>query len=152
MANLIGAEGDGLDFTYEWFRYERLMIAARCCGAAERLIEEAKLLALTGNHPENPTLSLPSRIVLGSGQKKIAVFGPFPEIEDELIAPHRDFGIKITLEPREQGGPEPVGQRKPFVVSRDGVCKLGELSLDIADVFISQGRLSAHLGVKSFVD
>ena len=28
-------------FTCEWFRYERLMIAARCCGAAERLIDEA---------------------------------------------------------------------------------------------------------------
>ena len=27
-------------FTYAWFRRERLMIAARCCGAAERLIEE----------------------------------------------------------------------------------------------------------------
>jgi acyl-CoA dehydrogenase len=40
-ANLIGEEGDGLSFTYEWFRYERLMIAARCCGAAERLIGEA---------------------------------------------------------------------------------------------------------------
>jgi alkylation response protein AidB-like acyl-CoA dehydrogenase len=44
-ANLIGEEGDGLDFTYEWFRYERLMIAARCCGAAERLIEEATAFA-----------------------------------------------------------------------------------------------------------
>jgi alkylation response protein AidB-like acyl-CoA dehydrogenase len=44
-ANLIGDEGDGLDFTYEWFRYERLMIAARCCGAAERLIEEATAFA-----------------------------------------------------------------------------------------------------------
>jgi acyl-CoA dehydrogenase len=44
-ANLIGAEGDGLSFTYEWFRYERLMIAARCCGAAERLIEEATAFA-----------------------------------------------------------------------------------------------------------
>jgi tRNA(Arg) A34 adenosine deaminase TadA len=53
--------------------------------------EEAKLLALTGNHPENPTLSLRSSIVLGSGQKKIEVLGPFPEIEDELLAPHRDF-------------------------------------------------------------
>ncbi len=46
-ANLIGEEGDGLDFTYEWFRYERLMIAARCCGAAERLIEEATAFAKT---------------------------------------------------------------------------------------------------------
>ena len=40
-SHLIGEEGDGLDFTYAWFRYERLMIAARCCGAMERLIEEA---------------------------------------------------------------------------------------------------------------
>jgi acyl-CoA dehydrogenase len=44
-SNLVGGEGDGLDFTYEWFRYERLMIAARCCGAAERLIEEATAFA-----------------------------------------------------------------------------------------------------------
>ena len=45
VSNRIGDEGDGLDFTYEWFRYERLMIAARCCGAAERLIEEATAFA-----------------------------------------------------------------------------------------------------------
>jgi alkylation response protein AidB-like acyl-CoA dehydrogenase len=30
-----------MDFAFAWFRRERLMIAARCCGAAERLIEEA---------------------------------------------------------------------------------------------------------------
>lgn len=44
-ANRIGGEGDGMDFTYAWFRRERLMIAARCCGAAERLIEEAAAFA-----------------------------------------------------------------------------------------------------------
>jgi len=44
-SQLIGAEGDGMSFTYAWFRYERLMIAARCCGAAERLIEEATAFA-----------------------------------------------------------------------------------------------------------
>jgi acyl-CoA dehydrogenase len=44
-ANLIGGEGDGLGFTYEWFRRERIMIAARCCGAARRLIEEAQAFA-----------------------------------------------------------------------------------------------------------
>lgn len=43
--NLIGNEGDGMDFAYAWFRRERLMIAARCCGAAERLIEEAGAFA-----------------------------------------------------------------------------------------------------------
>ena len=45
VSNLIGEEGDGLGFTYEWFRYERLMIAARCCGAAERLVDEATAFA-----------------------------------------------------------------------------------------------------------
>jgi acyl-CoA dehydrogenase len=43
--NLVGEEGDGMRYTYEWFRYERLMIAARCCGAAERLIDEATAFA-----------------------------------------------------------------------------------------------------------
>lgn len=37
----VGAEGDGMTFAHEWFRYERLMIAARCLGAAARLIDEA---------------------------------------------------------------------------------------------------------------
>jgi tRNA(Arg) A34 adenosine deaminase TadA len=29
--------------------------------------EETKLLDLSGDHPENPTINLPSRVVLGSG-------------------------------------------------------------------------------------
>ena len=48
------SEGDGMAFAYEWFRYERLMIAARCCGAAERLIEEATAFAqqrIVGGQP-----------------------------------------------------------------------------------------------------
>ncbi|GHF43114.1 nucleoside deaminase [Seohaeicola zhoushanensis] len=53
--------------------------------------EESQLLALTGDHAENPTMSLPARSVLGSGQKTIDVAGPFPELEEELLAPHRDF-------------------------------------------------------------
>jgi alkylation response protein AidB-like acyl-CoA dehydrogenase len=44
-ANRIGAEGDGMAFTRDWFRYERLMIGARCCGAAARLIDEATAFA-----------------------------------------------------------------------------------------------------------
>lgn len=44
-ANRLGAEGDGMRYSYEWFRYERLMIAARCCGAAARLIDEATAFA-----------------------------------------------------------------------------------------------------------
>jgi acyl-CoA dehydrogenase len=44
-ANLVGEEGDGMRYAYAWFRYERLMIAARSCGAAERLIDEATAFA-----------------------------------------------------------------------------------------------------------
>jgi alkylation response protein AidB-like acyl-CoA dehydrogenase len=40
-ANRLGDEGGGMDYTHSWFRRERLMIAARDCGAAARLIEEA---------------------------------------------------------------------------------------------------------------
>lgn len=45
--NRIGKEGDGMQYTRRWFRHERLMIAARCCGAAARLIEEATEFART---------------------------------------------------------------------------------------------------------
>lgn len=45
VENLVGAEGDGMTFSHDWFRFERLMIAARCCGSAERLIEEATAFA-----------------------------------------------------------------------------------------------------------
>jgi acyl-CoA dehydrogenase len=45
IAHLIGAEGDAMRFAHEWFRYERLMIAARSLGAAERLIKEATAFA-----------------------------------------------------------------------------------------------------------
>jgi alkylation response protein AidB-like acyl-CoA dehydrogenase len=44
-ANLVGAEGDGMRFAYEWFRFERLMVAARCLGAAGRLTEEMTAFA-----------------------------------------------------------------------------------------------------------
>jgi alkylation response protein AidB-like acyl-CoA dehydrogenase len=44
-ANLVGAEGDGMAFAYEWFRFERLMVAARCLGAAERLTAEMTAFA-----------------------------------------------------------------------------------------------------------
>jgi tRNA(Arg) A34 adenosine deaminase TadA len=53
--------------------------------------EEGALLALTGGHPENPTLSLPCREVFARGQKTIEVIGPVPDVADEMIATHRGF-------------------------------------------------------------
>jgi acyl-CoA dehydrogenase len=42
---LVGTEADGMSFVYEWFRFERLMVAARCLGAAQRLLDEATAFA-----------------------------------------------------------------------------------------------------------
>jgi acyl-CoA dehydrogenase len=39
-ANLVGDEGGGMLYSREWFRFERLMVAARCTGAGSRLVEE----------------------------------------------------------------------------------------------------------------
>jgi acyl-CoA dehydrogenase len=43
--NRLGEEGEGMSFTHSWFRRERLMIAARCCGAMARMIEEVTAFA-----------------------------------------------------------------------------------------------------------
>jgi acyl-CoA dehydrogenase len=44
-AHLVGAEGDGMSFAYEWFRFERMMVAARCLGGAQRLVDEMTAFA-----------------------------------------------------------------------------------------------------------
>ncbi len=41
----VGKPGAGMAYTHSWFRHERLMIGARSCGAAARLIEEATKFA-----------------------------------------------------------------------------------------------------------
>lgn len=52
-------------------------------------LSEERLLALTGNHPENPTLRLPCREVFARGQRTIKVIGPL--LEDEAAAVHAGF-------------------------------------------------------------
>ncbi len=54
-------------------------------------MSEARLLELTGNHAENPTLDLPCRELFARGQKALQVLGPFAEVEDEIAAMHRSF-------------------------------------------------------------
>lgn len=44
-------------------------------------LSEHALLSLTGDHPENPTFSLPCREVFARGQRQITVFGPMLETE-----------------------------------------------------------------------
>ena len=52
---------------------------------------ETTLLALTGDNPQNPTMSLSCRDVFAAGQKDIEVVGPFPEMEEEIMAVHKGF-------------------------------------------------------------
>lgn len=52
-------------------------------------LSEHALLGLTGDHPENPTFSLPCREVFARGQRRVKVAGPM--LEDEAARPHEGF-------------------------------------------------------------
>jgi tRNA(Arg) A34 adenosine deaminase TadA len=54
-------------------------------------MSERDLLALTGAHPENPTLDLPCREVFVRGHKPIEVIGPVREVETAIATLHRGF-------------------------------------------------------------
>ena len=54
-------------------------------------MSEARLTELTGDNPENLTMSLPCRQVLAAGQREIEVQGPFPELEDDIVTAHKGF-------------------------------------------------------------
>jgi tRNA(Arg) A34 adenosine deaminase TadA len=54
-------------------------------------MSERALLALTGDHADNPTLDLPCREVFARGRKRIAVIGPVPEVESEIAELHAGF-------------------------------------------------------------
>lgn len=72
---------------------------AMCSGAAywtgiDRVVyalSEHRLLELTGDHPENPTFSLPCREVFARGQREIEVVGPL--LEDDAARAHVGFWI-----------------------------------------------------------
>ena len=52
---------------------------------------EVELLAATGDHAENPTMSLSSRTVFDHGQKPIELIGPVLEAAPEVVALQRAF-------------------------------------------------------------
>ncbi|OAN39322.1 acyl-CoA dehydrogenase family protein [Mycolicibacterium iranicum] len=54
VENLVGTEGGPMTFTQDWFRFERMMVAARCVGAAQRLLDEVTAFArdrIVGGRP-----------------------------------------------------------------------------------------------------
>ena len=70
---------------------------AMCAGAAYwagigRVVygaSEKRLKELTGNHPENPTLDLPCRVIFSAGQRQVEVIGPL--LEEESAQMHVGF-------------------------------------------------------------
>lgn len=55
-------------------------------------VAETELLDMTGDHDENPTMSLECRAVLNGGQRLIEVVGPVAgDVADETKAAHGDF-------------------------------------------------------------
>ena len=55
---------------------------------------------------------------------------PLTSLIEDVISPHRDFGIEIRLEPGKMVGPEPVGRRNPGVIY--GLGNLVENAVDFA--------------------
>jgi tRNA(Arg) A34 adenosine deaminase TadA len=70
---------------------------AMCAGAAYwagigRVVYglgESEMKAITGNHPENPTLDLPCRVVFEAGQRSVEVIGPM--LVEEAAKLHEGF-------------------------------------------------------------
>jgi tRNA(Arg) A34 adenosine deaminase TadA len=82
------------DFLARCTMYSSAEPCAMCAGAlywagVGRVVfglSEARLKQMTGNHAENPTLSLPCRTVFAAGQRPTEVVGPL--LEDEAAAQH----------------------------------------------------------------
>ena len=52
---------------------------------------ERQLLVVTGNHQENPTMSVDSRYVFDHCQKSVELIGPVPEMLDEISSVQQSF-------------------------------------------------------------
>ncbi|MBL8583724.1 MAG: ActS/PrrB/RegB family redox-sensitive histidine kinase [Rhizobiaceae bacterium] len=62
---------------------------------------------------------------------------PLTSLVEDVVAPHRDFGIAIRLEPGDRVGPEPVARRNPGVIY--GLGNLVENAIDFARKEVAVG-------------
>ncbi len=67
---------------------------------------------------------------LSSASEEYLARMPLSSLIEEVVAPHRDFGISIVLERMEVAGPEPVSRRNPGVMY--GLGNLVENAVDFA--------------------
>ena len=78
-------------------------------------LSEERLLHLTGDHPENPTFSLPCREVFARGQHRVEVEGPALAwavwaLRLPALGPLRPAGLAGAWEPQSWvGPPTPAG-------------------------------------------
>ncbi|WBL34559.1 nucleoside deaminase [Sinirhodobacter sp. HNIBRBA609] len=54
-------------------------------------LTEKRLAELTGDNPENLTLDLSCLQVFAAGRRQVAVRGPYPELEPDIIKGHEGF-------------------------------------------------------------
>ena len=92
-AELVAMRRAGVAFPPERLRgatlYSSAEPCAMCAGAIYWVgvgrvvygLGERGLRAITGAHPDNPTLDLPCRVVFAAGQRPVAVAGPLLEAE-----------------------------------------------------------------------
>jgi len=60
-------------------------------GAVVFGMTERRLGELTGDDPDNPTQDLECRTIFAAGQRKIRVTGPFPALDEQISAQHKEF-------------------------------------------------------------
>lgn len=60
-------------------------------GAVVYGLSERRLAELTGDNPENPTMDMTCHRVFDAGRRKVRVRGPYPELEQDIVAAHDGF-------------------------------------------------------------
>ena len=93
----------GNDGAKEWILVERLFIAARCCGAAERLIDIATDLREGARRVRQPDRRLPGRVVPARRLGHRAARGPAPHLPRGACLRHAETtGASSTARSRSQ--------------------------------------------------
>lgn len=99
----------------------------RALGGDKRFAEDVTLLRTQSERCREILKRLTS---LSATSEEHMARMPLSSLIEEVVSPHRDFGIRIKLEGAEQLGKEPVGRRNPGVIY--GLGNLVENAVDFA--------------------
>ncbi|WP_321813235.1 MULTISPECIES: nucleoside deaminase [unclassified Paraburkholderia] len=95
----IAAMNFSADYLWDCTLYTSVEPCCMCAGTAYwanigRVVygmTEERLLEATGNHAENPTMSVSSRYVFDHCQKPVDLIGPVADVEDDVMRVQRAF-------------------------------------------------------------